>query len=266
MSLYLEQIKQLVELQHVDSEIHEVKKELVTAPREVEELREEFEKEESKHAKILDKLQHMREQQKRLDMDLEDESSRLKKSKTKLMQVSNGKEFSAMSREMDNIERTTRGHEEERIALREELELQEQNSKESEAVCDNLRIDLATKEANLTTRLEKANGELARLEQIRHETGSDVPAPIMARYEFIRRRLDHPVIVPVANSICYGCHIAIPPQTFNELQQGRQIWSCPNCQRLIYWAEHFEDSRAMAKKEKPAPMVFAEDLNLGESL
>lgn len=267
MSLYLEQIRQLVELQHVDDKIHAVKKELEEAPLQVEALKERFNEEEAKIAKINDKLQHMREQQKRLDMDLEDENARLKKSKSKLMQVNNSKEFQAMSKEMDNMERSTKSHEEERFALKEEITIQEDLLKESEAVRDELKIDLATKEASLLERVNSANEELEKLNKIRQETGSDVPERILERYEFIRRRLEHPVIVPVKNSVCTGCNIAIPPQTFIEIQRGQQIWSCPNCQRLIYWAEHFQDLHQEEKKAKQEkPMVFAEDLNLGESL
>ncbi len=265
MSLYLEQIRQLVELQHVDDQIHEVNKELSLAPEEVEKLSARFQEEESKYAKIMDKLQHMREQQKRLEIDLEDENNRLKKSKSKLMQVNNAKEFQAMAREMDNMERTTRTHEEERITLREEIENQENALSEVEVIRDELKIDLATKEANLAARLETANAELNKLETLRSETGNDVPAPVLSRYEFIRRRLEHPVIVPVKDRICLGCYIAIPPQTFIELQRGQQIWSCPNCQRLMYWEQHFHDEHRQSKKVVEQPMVFAEDLEFGGS-
>ncbi len=266
MSLYHEQIRQLVELQHVDDQIHEVKKELSDAPNEVEALRDKFNQEEDKLVKILDKLQHMREQQKRLELELESETNRLKKSKNKLMQVSNNKEFQAMAKEMDNMERTTRTHEEERITLREEIENQENALRDVENVRDELKIDLATKEANLTSRLEAANEELDKLDALRNETGNDVPAPILSRYEFIRRRLDHPVIVPVKDRICLGCYIAVPPQTYIELQKGQQIWSCPNCQRLIYWQEHFYDEHRNTKKEVQKAIIFAEDLNLGQNI
>lgn len=267
MSLYLEQIRQLVELQHVDDKIYAVKKELEEAPLQVESLRERFNEEEAKIAKIQDKLQHMYEQQKRLDMDLEDENARLKKSKSKLMQVGNSKEFQAMSREMDNMERSSKTHEEERIALREEITAHEEMLKDAEAVRDELKIDLAAKEESLNERIAAANEELEKLNAIHEATGKDVPERILERYDFIRRRLEHPVIVPVKNSVCTGCNIAIPPQTFNEIQRGQQIWSCPNCQRLIYWAEHFQDEHQEEKKAKIAkPQVFAEDLNLGESL
>lgn len=267
MSLYLEQIKQLVELQHVDDKIYAVKKELEEAPLQVENLRERFNEEEAKIAKIQDKLQHMYEQQKRLDMDLEDEAARLKKSKSKLMQVGNSKEFQAMSREMDNIEHSSKSHEDERIALREEITVHEEMLKDAEAERDELKIDLATKEESLNERIAAANEELEKLNAIHEATGKDVPERILERYDFIRRRLEHPVIVPVKNSVCTGCNIAIPPQTFIEIQRGQQIWSCPNCQRLIYWAEHFQDEHQEERKAKAAkPQVFAEDLNLGESL
>ena len=71
-----------------------------------------------------------------------------------------------------------------------------------------------------------------------------IPKPILSRYEFIRSRLANPVIVPVETGICAGCHIAIPPQTYNELQRGKQIHSCPNCQRLIYWDQHLPGEEA----------------------
>ena len=89
MSLYLEQIRQLVALQHVDDAIHAVKTELKTAPQEVEELSRRFAVQEEQRNRVLDKLQHLKEQQKRLDVDIEDDSARIKKSKSKLMQVGN---------------------------------------------------------------------------------------------------------------------------------------------------------------------------------
>ena len=75
------------------------------------------------------------------------------------------------------------------------------------------------------------------------------------RYEFIRRRLEHPVIVAVKEGICSGCHIAVPPQSFIELQRGQQILSCPNCQRLIFWCEHFSVEEAPQCGQKPATIT-----------
>ena len=50
---------------------------------------------------MLEKLAHLKEQEKRITGELDDDSSRIKKSKNKMMQVSNSREYQAMAREMD---------------------------------------------------------------------------------------------------------------------------------------------------------------------
>ena len=258
MNTHIDRIRKLVALQHVDDDIYAIEQELKTAPEEVEELARRFAGQEEQRNRILDKLQHLREQQKRLEQDIEGENSRIKKSKSKLMQVENDREYQAVVREMDNMERQSRGREEDRMTLQEEIALQESNLQEIDESWGSLQAELEVKRENLDSRLTEARAKLAEMENLRKETCGEVPEPVLKRYEFIRRRLNHPVIVPVDNGVCSGCHIAIPPQVFIELQRGKQILSCPNCQRLIYWTQHFSDPAAAAE---PAPVQqhFFED-------
>jgi predicted nucleic acid-binding Zn-ribbon protein len=60
VSLYIQQIAQLVALQRVDDAIHVIKTELEQAPQEVQTLEERFAALEDQHAKLLDKLEHLR--------------------------------------------------------------------------------------------------------------------------------------------------------------------------------------------------------------
>ncbi len=239
MSLYIEQIAQLVALQKVDDVIHAVKNELEQAPREVEELEQRFAVLAEQRTKILDKLEHLHEQQRRLALDIDDDATRIKKSKSKLMQVGNTREYHAMLREMDSMEKSNRSREEEKLTLQEALQLENANLEETSGNYEKLKGELDEKRGSLQLRMDAAEKRLKELQTERSGTGSEIPAPVFARYEFIRHRLDHPVIVPVNQGVCSGCHIAIPPQAFIELQRGQQILSCPNCQRLIYWDEHF---------------------------
>jgi predicted nucleic acid-binding Zn-ribbon protein len=241
LSLYLKQIEQLVELQKVDDQIHEIRKELTNAPKEIEDLKKSFSLSEEERARVLDKLEHLREQERRLNMEIEDDVTRIKKSKSKLMLVGNSKEYQAMMREMDSLEKVNRGREEEKKLMTEELNRQTTAYDLAEEQYDKLKKLLAEKEAGLAERTEKALNELKRLDGKRRDTIKLVPLPVLSRYEFIRERLSYPVIVPVNSGVCSGCNISIPPQGFIELQKGKQILSCPNCQRLIYWDEHFQD-------------------------
>ena len=239
MSLYLNQIEQLVSLQKVDDEIYAIEQEVEKAPREVEVLRTEFAVLQAEKSHIDDKMAHLREQAKRIDFDIDSDLDKISRGKDKLMQVGNAKEYHAMMREMDSLEKTSRTREEEKITLADELDRQNTAMADLMERYEAMQVSLKAKEESLDVRLAEADKSRKILDQQRSEAGRDIPAPVLARYEFIRQRLSHPVIVPVCEGICSGCNISIPPQGYIELQRGTQILSCPNCQRLIYWDKHF---------------------------
>ncbi len=242
--MYLKQIEQLVVLQKVDDEIVVLQDELKRAPKEIEELEKRRQEIEDSAAIIHDKIKYLLDQQKRLETEIESDSVRLKKSKSKMMMVGNTKEYHAMMREMDNLEKQNRGREEEKVTVAEELGRQNAELKEIEESGGGLEAELAQARQSLDARVAAAQARLAELDARRKEAGQAVPKPILQRYEFIRSRLKNPVIVPVNAGICSGCHISIPPQSFIELQKGVQILSCPNCQRLIYWSDHVPPEEA----------------------
>lgn len=236
--MYLKQIEQLVVLQKVDDEIVILQDELKRAPLQISELEKRRQEIEESAEIVRDKLKYLTDQQKRLESEIESDSVRLKKSKSKMMMVGNTKEYHAMMREMDTLEKQNRGREEEKVTVAEELARQNLDLKAIEERAGGLDVELVAARQSLDERLAVAKARLAELEARRAEAGQAVPKPILQRYEFIRSRLKNPVIVPVNAGICSGCHISIPPQSFIELQKGIQILSCPNCQRLIYWSDH----------------------------
>lgn len=256
---YLFQIRQLVELQKIDDEIFAVKNAMENAPKELSDLEEKFFAVESRRARVLDKLSHLKDQKKRLSMEIDDDATRIGKSKDKLMQVENTKEYQAMLREMDSMEKINRNREEERLTLQEELNVQEAALAEIDKEFDEIKATLEEKRGALDGSLADGEARLDSLNRKRVEASKSIPAPIFMRYEFIRKRLEHPVIVAARDGICDGCHIAVPPQTFIELQMGQQILSCPNCQRLIFWDQHFEDPDAPARVKTPKPAPEREE-------
>jgi len=239
LSLYLKQIEQLVELQKVDDQIHAVRKDLTNAPKEIEDMKTAFTKLEEERDRISDHLNHLKEHEKRLNFDIADDEIKIKKSQTKYMQAHTAKEYNAGIREMDSLERMNRDRKGERLVMTEELNRQMNAFEDIDTRYAKLNEELEAKEADLPDRLETSRNQLKDLDERRRESSKDIPLPVLSRYEFIRERLAYPVIVPVFSGICSGCNISIPPQGYIELQKGKQILSCPNCQRLIYWNEHF---------------------------
>ncbi len=239
MSKYIEQIKKLVSLQEIDTELIQLKNRMEEAPRHLENLQNELKNLEEQKSHIEERVKLLSEQKKKLQNDIEQDSDKIKKSKNKLMMVSNTKEYHAMMREMDNLEKLNRFREEELNNLLEDLQTQQTKKEELNNEFQSLQDELATTQATLDSELQQIQERIQELEKDREKACADVPVPILSRYNFIKDRLHNPVIVSVRQSVCTGCFISIPPQSFVEIQKGEQILSCPNCQRLIYWEEHY---------------------------
>ncbi len=259
---YLNKIEQLLELQKVDDSIHVVNEELKKAPLELQSLEERFSVMDAKRSKVVEKITHIQEQQKRISFEIDEDVTRIKKSKNKLMQVANQREYHAMMREMDSMEKVNRMREEEKVVLAEEMQSQEDYLAEIDRDYLALKAELEVRREGLQERIENGKEKLSNLEHDRDSVKSEVDEHVSKRYEFIRDRLEHPVIVSVEAGVCSGCNISIPPQSFIELQRGQQILSCPNCQRLMYWCEHFkrpEEVVAVVEPPKPEFKFFNED-------
>lgn len=249
MSMYLKQIEQLIVLQKVDDEIITLEKELENLPKELAELEENHSNFTERQSQINEKIEILQHQQRVLADEIDSNEEKIKKSKDKLMMAGNSREYHAMMREMDNLEKINRTREEEKVALAEELNRQNALLESMVEEGAELKTQLDECSANLKKRTTATKKRLNKLLKERNAACEVVPPRVLGRYEFIRARIEHPVIVPVEEAVCSGCHILIPPQAFNDLQKGEQILSCPNCQRLVYWTNHFTDPDAV-KTEK----------------
>jgi predicted nucleic acid-binding Zn-ribbon protein len=148
-----------------------------------------------------------------------------------------------MMREMDNMEKMNRTREGERATVLEDLADLEERKKSLQTDIDALGENIEAQQSTLDQELSKSRNRLRTLGRNKTKASEAVPAPILTRYNFIRDRIANPVIVPVSEGVCKGCHIVIPPQTYIELQKGQQILSCPNCLRIIYWEGHFSENK-----------------------
>ena len=249
MSLYIQQIEELILLQRIDDEIVHLQQVIEEAPQKVAAKEQQLQVQNDQQQELEEKIAVLNEQEKKLSKEIDEDNAKIKKSKNKLMMVENSREYHAMMREMDNLEKTNRMREEEKMALEEDLESQNTYFATIQSTVQGLEKEIQELRKNMKVQLQEAQDRLEELQADRKKATRDIPKPILSRYEFIRSRLSNPVIVGVEEGICTGCHISIPPQAFIELQKGEQILSCPNCQRLIFWRNHFAQEEVAAQEE-----------------
>jgi predicted nucleic acid-binding Zn-ribbon protein len=167
---------------------------------------------------------------------------------------------SAMSLELENVERSE-GRlpqiktQKEYVAVLKEVDTANKLAKELQVKIDakndiltSLLADKAEKDAELASNTEQAdkrcaeidaslvavNKQLAEMDSQREALLGELPKSLRKRYGLLMSRRAGVAIVEARGGACLGCHMHLPPQTFNSLFVVTEIQTCPHCNRLLF--------------------------------
>lgn len=230
-----EQIKILIELQKIDSEIYKLKKELAAHPVLAKKLEEDFEKKKSHLRAAEDEAKAAQLKQKELEGDLAAKEEKIKKLQGQLYQLKSNKEYSAMELEIKGLKADKSVLEEEILRLLDSVEtVRGKVSQEKEKLSGEEKL-FKDEVGAMKKRAEEIGAELAVLEDKRKHYTPNVEPRLTAQYEKILRSREGLALVPVKNNACGGCHLGLPPQVVNEIQIQDKLIVCESCARILYW-------------------------------
>lgn len=178
-----------------------------------------------------------------LEQTREAERDKVKKWESRLNEMRNPREYSALAREIDIARKADRGAEEEATRLMEEEET-------IGSEMERLGIESAVREkalaeegSGIQTEIARLSAELAAGTKERDEAARIVERPLYARYEQIRKRRTGPAIVVARDGNCSGCNMRLPPQLYYKLHTlSDTVESCPACHRLLYAADETNET------------------------
>ena len=232
-----EQIKMLVELQGLDTQIFKFEDELAAIPEEIKREEDKF-KEETAHLKKLeDGVKTLQVRRKDREGDLQAKEDSIKKLQTQLYQLKTNKEYSAMQEEIGRIKADSSLIEEDIIRLLDETDAENKKIAEEKS-------RLKTEEAKLGENKKRLDEEAKRvtkeLEEIRKQRGAlagKVDKTVLSKYEKVIEGKDGLAVVRIAQESCQGCFRIMPPQVMNEVRQKKDLVFCENCSRILYIEE-----------------------------
>jgi len=228
-----EQLKTLIELQKLDGKIFGLRQEKEAKPIEAERLKSEYQQ--AVEQEKAEEGSYKSHEVKRKDMenDLADKETQIKKLQGQLFQVKTNKEYSAMQKEIEGFKADKSVLEEEILKLMEESDTAKAHINTDREKLKQQETELNTKLSQLEAEGKKIDSELAALEASRNELVPKVDAKILAQYERILKRKAGSALVAVLGDACGGCHIALPPQTINEIQLATRLIPCESCGRIL---------------------------------
>lgn len=228
-------LKLVIRLQELDTEIQEVEEEIASLPRHINSIERTLES----HIRRLEAdqaaLAANQKERRRLEGEvqmLEQKASRLK---DQMMEAKTNEQYRAFQKEIEYVENEIRKAEDRILDLMVEAETLERNVKSAEAA---LKVEKQRVEAEKEEARRRTVADQQRLGELRGERQTVVAAmspKIHAAYEKIRAKRKGLAVAEVADGHCTACHIALRPQFYQDVKTNESVMFCESCGRILYY-------------------------------
>jgi predicted nucleic acid-binding Zn-ribbon protein len=222
-------------LQDLDLEIVRLQKEVQRIPREIADGEQLLNRSRGAWDQARERLTALEQLRRSKERELEDVTAEQRKRQGRLFEIKTNQEYAAVLKEIEGLKERRSKLEDEILGTFDDIEAAQSAVRDESARFQErekiFRQERTTKEGELG----RLQGELERLQGERRRQANRVEASLLQTYQRLLRSRGGLAVVPVKDGSCLGCHVALTPQTYNELRKGEVFVSCANCQRILYW-------------------------------
>jgi predicted nucleic acid-binding Zn-ribbon protein len=230
-----ETIEKLLILQDRDRKILRVQQELAHITPERETFRARAATTQAQLEAAKGRIKQTETERKRLELDVQEKKTQIEKYANQQLQTRKNEEYRALTHEIDACQADITKIEDQEIELMEQAEAAQKEvarATQEAAAAKKLEDEQV---AQLNQREENLKKELAELQSGRAELASAVDETARARYERLLKSKGDNVIVGVDHGVCGGCHMKLPAQILVTCQGHKELVSCINCGRILYY-------------------------------
>ena len=225
----------IIQLQHLDSDIHASALVLESIPHLVQDVDKRIQAGSTAVAEAKDRMAQNQKRRRDLETEVKDLKAQIGKYKRQLNEVKTNKEYTSFLKEIEETQHKVDGLEEAIIAemlaaddVEEEIRTATHKQGQEEEILHKERQALDEK----AREMEKKK---ARLLEERDALLPRVSPEQLRLYEAIFLKKGGIAISPVKDDFCAKCHMRIRPQMLNEIHERVKIILCENCGRILYW-------------------------------
>lgn len=236
----LETIEKLLILQDRDQKLLRVGGELDH----IEPERQSFKAKATQAQGDLEKAKHrvMEIESGRKDLELEVETKKqlIVKYANQQFQTRKNEEYRALAHEIEMCKEAIFKIEDQEIALMEQAEAAQKEVARATQAASEMRKLVEDQIAQMGAREGNLRKELADLSANREQLAAAVNETARSRYERLMRSKGGHVVVGVQHGVCGGCHMKLPPQLLVMCQARKELVSCSNCGRILYYTRDMD--------------------------
>ena len=236
-----EQLKALIRLQHLDSQVDQIEKLRGDLPEEIRDLEDEKAGLETRIEKLKQEQQEDEVAKRQADLDVKESEMLIKKYEEQQLQVRNNREYDALTKEIEAQRGRITGAQQKTEEVDAEAGAKADAIEEAEARLKELEELLGSKRGDLHEVMEDTKQEQGDLEAKRAEAAGAVEERYLRAYDRLRTRLrDGRAVVPLERGAAAG--FAVPPQRQVEIRQRNRIIPCEHTGRIIVDSDLFEET------------------------
>lgn len=232
-----EQVKVLVELQGLDTQIFRREKDLSDMPENLKMLDEAFKSKMTNLKALEDNLKSLQVKRKDKENDLESKEGSIKKLQTQLYQLKTNKEYTTMQEEIARIRADNSLIEEDIIKIFDQVDIENQKIKKEKEFLKGEEVKLNEEKRRVEEETRKIALEVESLKKQKAALTEKIDKTILAKYDRIIKSKDGLAVVPVLGESCQGCFRILPPQVIHEIRMKKDLVVCENCARILYLEE-----------------------------
>lgn len=230
-------VKQLVDLQKIDSKFDALQLQKGDLPFMIEEAENDLDAKGLKKKELEETIKKGEADRRMFQMEIEAGNEKLKKYEEQLYKVQTNKEYDAISLEIDTKKMEVKELENKILqSLEEEEEFKSQNQ-ELQKEIKKLEEQLVDYQRELDEIIHQTRSEEKRLERERNKILTEIDKRYQVQYEKIRKAKDGLAVVAVKKNSCGGCFSAIPPQRIVEIREMHRLFTCEYCGRILVWLD-----------------------------
>lgn len=229
-----EKLKQLYELQQIDSQIDRIQILKGELPIEVRDLEDEI-------AGYRTRLDNLKEEIAGYEQEVQNRrnakamaSELIARYEKQQDNVKNNREFEALTKEIE-MQRLEIQLCETRITKAQGfMETKKTVLEETESLISNCEKNLKAKQKELEKIIEETDKEEQELQKQSDKQSKNIEDRLLKAYKKVRGAYRNGLsVVSIQRSACGGCYAKIPPQRQSEIRQLRRIILCEHCGRIL---------------------------------
>ncbi len=230
-------VKQLVELQDIDSRFDELQLQKGDLPMMIEQAEEDHQEKLNTKKELEEKIDKGEADRRMFQMEIEASKEKLKEYENQLYKVQTNKEYDAISLEIDTKKMEISELENKILQSLEEEEEAKNTIEELNTEITKLEEQLTEYKRELEDIIQHTKQEEERLGKEREKITNELERRNLRQYDRIRKAKGGLAVVPVKKGSCGGCFSSIPPQKMVEIHDMNRLFTCEHCGRILVWTD-----------------------------